>query len=221
MYCFTRSGLRKKSYSAAGSSSVEIQCRNVRWHFTSRDPVPGPVAADTHDLPRQDIGWLRSCLGIRYPARESIVLVLAHSGASLQEKIWRKRRNGRNSETIGMKEKSRSWSYALRCRGLYLHQSRWHMSRTRARGASHLYGEEAKELALAPVGLARHQTKWPCDQVGPPGPPPTGLRSPLDPGGEWWPIFRVYGLARAGGKVKKTHGTTALKKLETKLNPTM
>jgi hypothetical protein len=36
------------------------------------------------------------------------------------------------------------------------------MSRTDAPpylpGASHLYGEEAKELALAPVGLARHQT---------------------------------------------------------------
>jgi len=62
-------------------------------------------------------------------------------------------------------------------------------------GASHLYGEEAKELALAPVGLARHRTKWPCDQVGPPGPPPTGLRSTLDPRGERWPIFRVCGLA--------------------------
>jgi hypothetical protein len=33
-------------------------------------------------------------------------------------------------------------------------------------GASHLYGEEAKELALALVGLARHRTKWPCDQRG-------------------------------------------------------
>jgi hypothetical protein len=27
-------------------------------------------------------------------------------------------------------------------------------------GASRLYGEEAKELAPAPVGLARHRTKW-------------------------------------------------------------
>jgi hypothetical protein len=32
--------------------------------------------------------------------------------------------------------------------------------------------EEAKELALVPVGLARHLTKWPCDQLEPPVPPP-------------------------------------------------
>jgi hypothetical protein len=58
-----------------------------------------------------------------------------------------------------------------------------------------VYAEETEEPAPVPVGLARHRTKWPCDQVGPPGPPPAGLRSPLDPGGERWPIFRVCGLA--------------------------
>jgi hypothetical protein len=55
---------------------------------------------------------------------------------------------------------------------MYLHLRPRPMGRTDAPpclpGASHLYGEEAKELALAPVGLARHRTKWPCDQVGPP-----------------------------------------------------
>ena len=29
-----------------------------------------------------------------------------------------------------------------------------------------MYGEEAKELALAPVGLARHRTKWPGREKG-------------------------------------------------------
>jgi hypothetical protein len=58
--------------------------------------------------------------------------------------------------------------------GLYLRLRRRPMGRTDAPpylpGASNLYGQEAKELALAPVGLARHRTKWPCDQVGPLGP---------------------------------------------------
>jgi hypothetical protein len=34
-----------------GGSSVEIQCRNLRWHFTSRDPVSGLAAADLRYLP--------------------------------------------------------------------------------------------------------------------------------------------------------------------------
>ena len=51
MYCFARSGICNKTYSAAGSSSVEIQCRNLRWHFTSRDPVAGLAAADLRYLP--------------------------------------------------------------------------------------------------------------------------------------------------------------------------
>ena len=76
------------------------------------------------------------------------------------------------------------------CRGMYLHLRPRPMSRTDAPpylpGASHLYGEEAKELALAPVGLARHRTKWPCDQVGPPGPPPAHPSCPLDPRGAGW-----------------------------------
>jgi hypothetical protein len=55
--------------------------------------------------------------------------------------------------------------------------------RTALLGASHLYGEEAKELALAPVRLARHRTKWPCDQLGPPGPPPAHHSCPLGPWG--------------------------------------
>jgi hypothetical protein len=67
---------------------------------------------------------------------------------------------------------------------MYLHLRPRHMGRTDAPpylpGASHLYGEEAKELALAPVGLARHRTKWPRDQVGPPGPPPVLPSCPLD-----------------------------------------
>ena len=49
--CFARSGICNKTYSAAGSSSVEIQCRNLRWHFTSRDPVAGLAAADLRYLP--------------------------------------------------------------------------------------------------------------------------------------------------------------------------
>jgi hypothetical protein len=35
-------------------------------------------------------------------------------------------------------------------------------------------------------GLARHRTKWPCDQVGPPGPPPAHPSCPLDPRGAGW-----------------------------------
>jgi hypothetical protein len=46
-----------------------------------------------------------------------------------------------------------------------------------------------------PVGVARHQTQRPRDQVGPPGAPPAHPSSPLDPGGERWPIFRTAGLA--------------------------
>jgi len=81
---------------------------------------------------------------------------------------------------------------------MYLHLRPRPMSRTDAPpylpGASHLYGEEAKELALAPVGLARHRTKWPCDQVGPPGPPPAHPSCPLDPWGAGWGEISPSGL---------------------------
>ena len=56
-----------------------------------------------------------------------------------------------------------------------------------------MYAEETEEPAPVPVGLARHQTKWPCDHIGPPGPPPAGLRSPLDPGGERGPKYPPSG----------------------------
>jgi hypothetical protein len=46
-----------------------------------------------------------------------------------------------------------------------------------------VYVEETGEPAPVPVGLARHQTKWSSDQVGPPGPPPAALSSPLTPEG--------------------------------------
>jgi hypothetical protein len=61
-------------------------------------------------------------------------------------------------------------------------------------GASRLYGEVVKELALAPVGLARQRTKWPCDQVGPPGPPPAHPSCPLDPRGAGWGEISLPGL---------------------------
>ena len=46
MYCFTRSGSAKRYVERRAVGSVEIQCRGLRWHFTSRDPLPGPAAAD-------------------------------------------------------------------------------------------------------------------------------------------------------------------------------
>jgi hypothetical protein len=70
LYCFTRSGPRKKSYSAAGSSSVEIQYRNVRWHFTSRDPLPGPVAANTR------YSWVPHKSGSTWSRTTSSILLL-------------------------------------------------------------------------------------------------------------------------------------------------
>jgi hypothetical protein len=60
-------------------------------------------------------------------------------------------------------------------------------------GASQVYAEETEEPAPVPVGLARHQTKWPCDHIGPPGPPPAGLSPPLDPGGSQWPKYPPSG----------------------------
>ena len=56
-----------------------------------------------------------------------------------------------------------------------------------------MYAEETEEPAPVPVGLARHQTKWPCDHIGPPGPPPAGLSPPLDPGGSQWPKYPPSG----------------------------
>jgi hypothetical protein len=66
---------------------------------------------------------------------------------------------GRNSETVATQDFDRSWTGCnTRCRGLYLHLRRRPMGRTHAPphlpGAIRLYGEEAKELVLAPVGLA-------------------------------------------------------------------
>jgi hypothetical protein len=49
--------------------------------------------------------------------------------------------------------------------------------------------EETEEPATpvpVPVGLARHRTKWPCDQLGPPGPPPAHPSCPLAPWGAGW-----------------------------------
>jgi hypothetical protein len=89
------------------------------------------------------------------------------------------------------------------CRGLYLypptcylHMHMWRrpMGRTHAPPrlpcASRLCGKEATELVLAPVGLARHRTKWSCNQIGPPGPPPAHPRCPLDPWGAGWGDIR-------------------------------
>jgi hypothetical protein len=39
-----------------------------------------------------------------------------------------------------------------------------------------------------PVGVTGHQTQRPRGQVGPPGAHPAHPSSPLDPGGERWPI---------------------------------
>jgi hypothetical protein len=39
-----------------------------------------------------------------------------------------------------------------------------------------------------PVGVTGHRTQRPRGQVGPPGPHPAQTSSPLDPGGERWPI---------------------------------
>jgi hypothetical protein len=39
-----------------------------------------------------------------------------------------------------------------------------------------------------PVGVTGHRTQRPRGQVGPPGPHPDLISSPLDPGGERWPI---------------------------------
>jgi hypothetical protein len=187
MYCFARSGICNKSYSAAGSSSVEIQCWNVRWHFTSRDPVAGLAAADLRCRVR-GICWLHSCRGLR-SRRDRGVLTLFPEPLSKKDcgrdemcRIWK---------TVAGKAVISGWKRCYTpCRGMYLHLRRRPMSRTDAPpylpGASHLYGEEAKEVALAPVGLARHRTKWPCDQVGPPGPPPVHPSCPLDPQGAGW-----------------------------------
>jgi hypothetical protein len=46
-----------------------------------------------------------------------------------------------------------------------------------------------------PVEATGHRTQRPRGQVGPPGAHPAHPSSPLDPGGERWPIFRTAGLA--------------------------
>jgi hypothetical protein len=78
-------------------------------------------------------------------------------------KLEEGRRLARNSETVAAGDFDRGWKRCnTRCRGLYLHLWRRPVGRTDAPpylpGASHLYGEEAKELALAPVRLARQQS---------------------------------------------------------------
>jgi hypothetical protein len=56
-------------------------------------------------------------------------------------------------------------------------------------------GGGAEEPAPVPVGVTGHRTQRPRGQVGPPGAHPAHPSSPLDPGGERWPKFRVAGLA--------------------------
>jgi hypothetical protein len=58
--------------------------------------------------------------------------------------------------------------------------------RGRGRGASPSAG-----------GVTGHQTQRPRGRVGPPGPHPGGPSSPLDPGGERWPIPRLLALVIA------------------------
>ena len=50
---------------------------------------------------------------------------------------------------------------------------------------------EEPKPAPVPVGVTGHQTQRPRGQVGPPGAHPAHPSSPLDPGGERWPIFRT------------------------------
>jgi hypothetical protein len=121
----------------------------------------------------------------------------------------------RNSEAVATQDFDKSGKRCnTRCHGLYLHLRRRPVGRTDAPpylpGASRLYGEEAKELELAPVGLARHRTKWPCDQVGPPGPPPAHLSCPLDPWGAGWGEISPPGLpVRAAARAAHGPGGVA------------
>jgi hypothetical protein len=68
---------------------------------------------------------------------------------------------GRISKAVATQDFDRSWTGChTRCCGLYLHLRRRPMDQKHAPlhlpGTSRLYGAEAKELVLAPVGLARH-----------------------------------------------------------------
>ena len=113
----------------------------------------------------QDICWLRRCRGLRSRSESG---ALTRCPPPDPRKLEEGGDWIRNSKSVAAEDVGRGGKPCYpRCRGLYLHLRPRPMSRTDAPpclpGASHLYGEEAKELALAPVGLARHRTKWPCD----------------------------------------------------------
>jgi hypothetical protein len=80
------------------------------------------------------------------------------------------------------------------CRFLYLELRLGHMRREHARphprAGSRRYGGGAEEPSPVPVGVTGHRTQRPRGQVGPPGPHPADTSSPLEPGGERWPIPR-------------------------------
>jgi hypothetical protein len=172
MCCFTRSGLRKNKYSAASSSSVEIQCRNRRWYFTSRDPVKLPVsglaAADSRDLPGQDICWLRSCRRIRHPSRESIVQ--PHSGASLQQKMSERGEMGRFQKCLPAEKSPEVGRGVTRAAVACTYTSAATAYGPNTRAASPARRQPlvwgGGKGAGAGAGRARPpppRTKWPCD----------------------------------------------------------
>ena len=168
----------------AGISPAEIPLRDLRQQIYATCRVRG-------------VCWLHSCRGLR-SRRDRGVLTLFPE--PLSKKDCEERGDGQNFKNVAGSDFGRGGKRCYTpCRGMYLHLRRRPMSRTDAPpylpGASHLDGEEAKELALAPVGLARHRTKWPCDQVGPPGPPPAHPSCPLGPWGAGWgkisPLFAL------------------------------
>jgi hypothetical protein len=150
-------------------TSPRLQVRRF-FLFFSPAPLARTPAADLRDLPSQDIFWLCSCRGIRYPARE--IIVQPHFGAPLQKMSARGEMAECQglSETVATQDFDISWTGCnIRCRGLYLHLRRRPMGRTHAPphlpgGTDRLYGGKATELALAlvPVGLAHHRHRTKC-----------------------------------------------------------
>ena len=74
------------------------------------------------------------------------------------------------------------------CRGLYLELRLRPMSREHAR--PQLPGKRGG-AARGPDGVARHRTEQHRGKVTTPGPHPAHPSSPVDPGGERWPKFRL------------------------------
>ena len=155
---------------------AEIQCRGLRqryyWH--TRSAEPGHLLV-TYLL------WLVLASAATGLYRESRSLL--RSRRIISGEVSR-------ASTAADTSKKNDNGCSTHCLIMYLHVRRLPTSREHAPphlpGASRLYGEEEKELALAPVGLARHRTKWPCDQLGPPGPPPAHPSCPLGPWGAGW-----------------------------------